>query len=112
MDEGPEADHVSGRAIVRVGLVVFIVLLALLAGLALLADYYSDSHPAHVDVYPIPSKPRIDAAPHLELDRYLSEQRARLESYAWVDRRRGLVHIPIERALALYAKNAQNGGAR
>jgi hypothetical protein len=32
-----------------------------------------------------------------------AEARARLESYAWVDREAGVVRIPIERAMALLA---------
>jgi hypothetical protein len=41
-------------------------------------------------------------------DRALEEQRARtiLESYAWVDQEKGVVRVPIERAMELVALEA------
>lgn len=33
--------------------------------------------------------------------RYITSQKKHLESYGWVDRERGIVHIPIERAMAI-----------
>jgi len=34
-------------------------------------------------------------------------QHARLHSYGWVDRRRGLIHIPIERAMQLEVEESR-----
>jgi hypothetical protein len=47
----------------------------------------------------------FDQAVRGERDRAVREER--LRSYGWVDRRQGIVHIPIERAMELVA-----GGAR
>ncbi len=35
------------------------------------------------------------------------EQRGRLEGYGWVDREAGQVHIPIERAMGLFARESR-----
>jgi hypothetical protein len=107
--ESTEADRVDGRTIARIALVIFAVIVATLVLLSGLARYYRLQHPEVSGVYPVPTPPRIDPAPRTELQRYLAEQRIRLESYAWVDRERGLVHIPIERAMALYAAEAARG---
>jgi hypothetical protein len=34
-----------------------------------------------------------------EAPRLRAEQAARLESYGWVDRNAGIIHVPIERAM-------------
>lgn len=40
-----------------------------------------------------------------------TEAQARLKSYGWVDREKGLAHIPIRRAMELLAARARKGGA-
>lgn len=45
--------------------------------------------------------PAVQPFPASELEQLLSEQAARTESYGWVDRQSGVVHIPIERAMQL-----------
>ena len=53
--------------------------------------------------------PQLQSDPAGELRDYQAAQRARLSGYAWADRERGLVRIPIERAMAMIA--ARGGGA-
>jgi hypothetical protein len=53
--------------------------------------------------------PRLQSDPAGELREYQAAQRARLSGYAWADRERGLVRIPIERAMAMVA--ARGAGA-
>jgi len=106
MDDGAEQDRIAARTIARVALAIVGILVTALLLLSGLAYYDRLSHPASKAVYPIPPLPRIDAAPQRELETYLAEQRARLDGYAWVDRGRGIAHIPIERAMALYAREA------
>jgi len=111
MDNGAEQDRIAARTITRVALAIVGILVAALLLLGGLAYYDRLSHPAGAEVYPVPPPPRIDAAPQFEFETYLAEQRARLNSYAWVDRQRGIAHIPIERAMALYAREAGGQGA-
>jgi hypothetical protein len=47
--------------------------------------------------------PRLQSDDAGDLRDYQAEQRAKLESYGWADRERGLVRIPIERAMAMVA---------
>lgn len=47
------------------------------------------------------SPPRLQSDPAGALRIYRRQQEAALGSYAWVDRQRGLVRIPIDRAMAM-----------
>lgn len=47
---------------------------------------------------PIPSK----SCPPKDLNAYLQAKNQELTTYGWVDRKNGVVHIPIERAMDLY----------
>lgn len=55
------------------------------------------------------SQPSAFAPPRLQSDDagdlrdYQADQRSKLQGYAWADRERGLVRIPIERAMAMTA---------
>lgn len=53
------------------------------------------------DVRSIPSEPPVDADLQEELRELRASQRSRLNSYGWIDRDRGIVHIPIEEATQL-----------
>ncbi len=56
--------------------------------------------PAAVEAPAAPG-PGLDAAPELTLERVRARDAARLNSYGWVDRDNGIVHIPIEEAMRL-----------
>jgi hypothetical protein len=64
---------------------------------------------------PIYRPPRPQTAPGVQMDspaeveRVLREQRARLEGYDWTDRQKGVIRIPIERAMALIAARGMRG---
>jgi hypothetical protein len=53
--------------------------------------------------------PRAFPAPQLETkadgsrDPLIAQQKARLDTYAWIDRGRGIVQVPIDKAMALIA---------
>jgi hypothetical protein len=50
-----------------------------------------------------PSGPRLESDPLKDRLALEAQARARIESYGWVDRQRGIARIPIERAMALQA---------
>ena len=54
-----------------------------------------------------PPAPRLETAPALDLRALRAAEDAQLRGYGWVDRRAGIVHIPIERALDLVASEAE-----
>lgn len=49
-------------------------------------------------------EPRLERFPFAALETLRTEEEARLTSYGWVDRNRGVVRIPIERAMDLIAE--------
>jgi hypothetical protein len=49
----------------------------------------------------LPPLPRLQVDPVQDLDQVRAEQGGALDSYGWVDRGHGIVHIPIERAMDL-----------
>jgi hypothetical protein len=48
-------------------------------------------------------EPRLQIAPHEDLERLNETNRQTLESYGWVDRSAGVARIPIERAMDIVA---------
>jgi hypothetical protein len=53
-----------------------------------------------------PPAPRLQEHPIADLQALRSRENAQLEGYGWVDQAAGRVHIPIERAMELVAKDA------
>jgi hypothetical protein len=47
--------------------------------------------------------PRLEVNPRAELQRLEAEWRQRLGGYGWVDRSKGVVHVPIDAAMARIA---------
>jgi hypothetical protein len=50
-------------------------------------------------VLPPPGMPQLQAHPDADLQVYLKNQREILDSYGWVNRKNGVVRIPIQRAM-------------
>jgi hypothetical protein len=48
----------------------------------------------------MPPAPVLQVDPRSDLEAFRAEEEARLNSYGWVDRSKGVVHMPIERAMA------------
>jgi hypothetical protein len=51
-----------------------------------------------------PPEPRIQVSPRTDLQRYEAQQDYLLTHYLWVDKSKGVVAIPIERAMELIAQ--------
>ena len=51
-----------------------------------------------------PPEPRLQPAPVMDLKSFLAGEEVLLKSYAWVDPQKGVVRIPVERAMELVAK--------
>ncbi|MFT8244731.1 hypothetical protein [Roseomonas sp. BN140053] len=52
-------------------------------------------------------EPRVQSDPAGDLRDLQAAQRAQLEGYAWVDRERGLIRIPVARAMAILAARGE-----
>lgn len=55
------------------------------------------------DITAIPPPPRLQARPGVDLAAERARETARLDGYAWVDRRAGIARIPIARAMQILA---------
>ncbi|MEM1201594.1 MAG: hypothetical protein AAGN66_00045 [Acidobacteriota bacterium] len=49
----------------------------------------------------LPPRPWVQPSPEAEMDDFLEEQEAHLESYGWIDQLDGRVHMPVDRAMNL-----------
>jgi hypothetical protein len=49
----------------------------------------------------LPPEPRLQRDPERDLEQYMAEENAKLNGYGWVDRRAGIVSIPIDQAMDL-----------
>ena len=52
----------------------------------------------------VPPEPRIQASPRTDLQHYEAQQDYLLTHYLWVDKSKGIVAIPIERAMEVIAQ--------
>ena len=56
-------------------------------------------------VLPPPGVPRLQAHPNQELDEYLAHEKEILDTYGWVDKKNGIVRIPIQHAMNILLQN-------
>lgn len=52
----------------------------------------------------VPPEPRLQASPSIDLEQFRAREEERLSTYGWLDRQSGVVHVPIDRAIELVAK--------
>jgi hypothetical protein len=64
------------------------------------AAYVAESDPAALE----PPGPRLQATPELELAAFRAQEDAILGSYAWVEKDRGVVRLPIDEAMRIVAE--------
>lgn len=56
-------------------------------------------------VLPPPGVPRLQAHPNRDLQGYLAHEKEILDTYGWVDRKNGIVRIPIQHAMNILLQN-------
>lgn len=121
MADGHETRDVVLRPVLTVG--ASIVLLALFSAgamawllRALEARQARQSAPASplAGVYgpTEPPAPRLQVHPLDDLQKLRAREDAQLGTYGWVDRPRGVVRLPIDRAMTLLAERSRRGGAK
>ena len=59
-----------------------------------------------------PPQPRLQTDPAEELAKFLVDEDKRLNTYYWIDKKKGIVHIPIERAMQELAEEGIDGFPR
>jgi hypothetical protein len=72
---------------------------------------HSDVSPSRIVGRPPPAgSPALQVAPPADLAAYKKKEQALLDSYGWIDRRAGVVRIPISRAMSLVVQRGVNAG--
>lgn len=113
--EAPEAG-VNMKLIVGVGLISLVIFIvsAIIAAIILKGDetaYDERGRPAKANLVGEKEIGIVDQI-HFDADdrlgKWRSRKQQRLETYGWVDRKQGLIHIPIEQAMKEIA--GRNGG--
>jgi hypothetical protein len=59
-----------------------------------------------------PPQPRLQTNPSEDLARFLVDEDKRLNTYYWIDKKKGIVHIPIEQAMQELAEEGIDGFPR
>ena len=91
------------RPIPVLALTVGFVIFAGICVVGLLAYYYAVVGPGlYVPPRQFP-QPALQSQPLTDLEKLENAQRARLERYGWIDQSKGLLRIPIERAMQIVA---------
>jgi hypothetical protein len=99
----PDRVHLRGYYTTLLG-AALLVLLSVVAAFAffnVIEHAPPQASVALVRPEPASAEPRLQVDPPGELQAMHAAERARLSSYGWVDRRQGIVHLPIERAMEL-----------
>jgi hypothetical protein len=103
LPEERESQRLATRPITLIGVGTGAALLlslgALLLFFRMLAGDPRQGFPA-TERFP---QPRLQSDPAADLRALQARQGAQLEGYAWVDRDRGLVRVPVERAMEVIA---------
>jgi hypothetical protein len=112
LEEGPhyETQPVNFKVPIGTAIGVIILLPVTLAIVFLLLHFQWKTTPGPKP-YPFDNPPATTPAPRLlvhpeaELHAVESLARQRLHSYGWVDKKKGVVHIPIDQAIDIIAKH-------
>jgi len=99
-----EARDVSRRFIIT----AFVLLLSGVAIVGLLCWWIFPRAPHdRLLAYPPPAypAPSLQASPPQDMARFYRQEMERLNSVGWVDRARGIAHIPIAQAMTMIAKD-------
>lgn len=107
---GHETRDVNVRGILWLAAATAIGTVLVAAGLWLLIQrYQAAARRADPQLSPLfqaeepPPPPRLQDAPIRDYQEFVREQDQHLDTYGWVDRREGVVRIPIERAMEIVA---------
>jgi hypothetical protein len=103
--------YVGKVTLAAIGLVIFMGLGALIAYFTfeyLVGMPVAESPQTQTGSRRLPPLPRLQVQTTQDLESMLDDAEKRLNSYGWIDQSRGLVHIPIDRAMDLIVKREQS----
>lgn len=93
----------------------FAVVLGLWIAIALLYPYFAFLNarrvattppplPSAIHGHSSPPEPRLQQSPPLDMQGLLAQENSLLNHYAWIDKSRGIVAIPLDRAMQIVAE--------
>ncbi len=105
---GHEPKDVSGRFILGAVIVVVGSLACVIVGVmwAFPGSLQGKTMPRDAPRFP---QPELQASPRDDMGRFRAEQLQALNSAGWIDRERGVAHIPIDAAMHLLARDGIPG---
>jgi hypothetical protein len=103
---GHQPPSVAVRPIVIAAAILLVTVLLLGLGLywGLVRHVATDEAQVAARRDRIPPLPRLQSDPQADLAALRAEQRARLAGYGWLNATHTVAHVPIERAMAIYAQ--------
>jgi hypothetical protein len=105
--EGYEVRDANVRGLVGFGVGLAVLLVIIVVGMIFTFQHFAHTQNLGPTASPfensrtIPPLPRLQAAPHTDILDYWESQQKALNSYGWVDRQKGVAHIPIDEAMRL-----------
>lgn len=110
-----EPSDIHGRGVIWTGIGVLVVVWLIGGVLYFLFEYFAKARseesgsplPITAQVgheVPLPPEPRLQESPRHDLQEVRAAAESALNSYSWVDRQKGIVAIPIDRAIDLVAQ--------
>lgn len=106
---GYETRDANPESLIKYAITLAVTVVVAMAGMWWLMGYFGRVQPLGPAATPfqslrerqLPPLPRIQVDPVRELDEVRDRQRHEIDSYGWVDRAHGMVHIPIAQAMDL-----------
>ena len=107
-----EQTDINPRGVLYVGFGVLLATMVIIALLHFLFTYMSRLEaresplplPIAAHGHPLPPEPRLQESPHQDWVAVRAAAESELNSYQWIDRQKGIVSIPIDRAIDLIAQ--------
>jgi hypothetical protein len=94
-----------GHVVIAAGAIAAFIAISLLVAWRLIAEWGGRLHGPAITPPSMP-QPTLEANPTIDHHEYLNQERKKLSGYAWIDRDRGIVHIPIDDAMTLLSRRA------
>ncbi|MBV9201744.1 MAG: hypothetical protein JOY83_18840 [Alphaproteobacteria bacterium] len=100
--------HIGATGLAYLGIFVFLVIAAFVIIAAFPRTVSDVSRRLTVE----PAQPRLQTNPSEDLAQFRVDEDKQLNSYYWVDKQKGIVHIPIEEAMKRVAAEGIDGFPR
>jgi len=110
-EAGYEVRDANIRGLLGFGVGMAVVLFIIVVAMILVFRYFAHTQNLGPTASPfentrtIPPLPRLQAAPHTDILEYWDSQQKALRSYGWVDRQKGIAHIPIDEAMRMLVES-------